>query len=198
LVVALDYVQNQSSSCLLAAALALFGTNLTAAPSALPSVKVLVADSAGKVAFKGVTDASGAFSTGSLAGGNYVVQFNSTSAATANHSYILVVSAGKKKVAAESIDGGKLTAGGVAMKIAVAAGSKISGQVAASNVKIDDKTKKMMVYIPPRIGSNMPGHWVPADSAEAIAARNSGELRTEDIRRLQDHDDLRSSSVTGN
>lgn len=191
-------MRNGGCALVIAATVALSGTNLTAAPPAIPSLKVLVADSNGKVAFKGVTDTSGVFSTGSLAGGNYVVQFKSTSAATANQSYILVVSAGKKKVAAESIDGGKLSADGVAMKIAVAAGSRINGQVAASNVKIDEKTQKKMVYIPPRIGSNMPGHWVSADSAEAIGAHNSGELRKDDIRKLQDHADLRSGSVTGN
>ena len=41
------------------------------------------------------------------------------------------------------------------------------------------------MWIPPRVGSNMPGRWVPADSAEAIAAQNSGELRKEDINTLQ-------------
>ena len=219
-VVALHYVQNQSSftklenrrrsvvnlipvirkegcALVIAATVALSGTNLTAAPPAIPSLKVLVADSNGKVAFKGATDINGVFSTGNLAAGNYVVQFNSSTATTTGHSYTLVIAAGKKKVSAQSIDGGKLSADGVAMKIAVASGSRISGQVAASNVKIDEKTKKMMVYIAPRTGSNMPGHWVPADSAEAIAAQNSGELRKEDIKKLQDQGDFRSGS-TGN
>lgn len=187
-------MRNGGCALVIATAAAFSGMNLTAAPPAIPSLKVLVADSNGKVAFKGVTDTSGVFSTGILAGGNYVVQFSSSSATTANHSYILVISAGTKKVSAESIDGGKLSADGVAMKIAVAPRSKISGQVSASNVKIDEKTKKRMVYIAPRTGSNMPGHWVRADSAEAIAAHNSGELRKEDVNKLQDHADFRSGS----
>ena len=171
------------------------GTNLRAAPpSALPPLKVVVADSTGKVAFKGVTDTNGLFSTGTLAAGTYVLQFNSSTAAK-DRSYTLVISAGQKKVSAQSIDGRKLTAGGVAMKIAVAAGLTISGQLAAPNVKIDEKTKKLMVYIAPRIGSNIPGRWVPADSAEAIAAQNSGEFRTEDVRKWQDHFDRKLSLI---
>ena len=90
---------------------------------------------------------------------------------------------------AEAIAGEKLLAGGVAMKLDVGAGLNIAGQVsqASNNVKIDPKTKKRLVFIPPRVGSNLPGKWVPEDSAEAVAARNSGELRTEDLRKWQDH-----------
>lgn len=157
---------------------------------AVPPMTVTVSGPGGKSAFKGSTNTAGTFATPNLSAGNYVVQFNSSNAAVKGNSYTLVISAGKKKVSAEAIAGDKLSAGGVAMKIDVGAGLKITGQVAASaNVKIDEKTKKKLVYIPPRIGSNMPGRWVPADSADAIAAQNSGELRKEDVTKLQDHAD---------
>ena len=158
--------------------------------AAVPSLTVIVSDPAGKVAFKGATNTSGTFATGNLGAGNYVVQFNTSNAAVKGSQYTLVISAGKKKVSADGIAGEKLSAGGVAMKIDVAAGLKITGQVAAGgNVRVDPKTNKKLVYIPPRIGSNMPGRWVPADSAEAIAAQNSGEIRREDVRKWQDHGD---------
>ena len=148
-------------------------------------------DPAGKVAFKGATNTSGTFATGNLGAGNYVVQFNSSNAAVKGQQYTLVVSAGKKKVSANAVAGDKLTAGGVAMKIDVAAGLKITGQVATeSNVRVDPKTKKRLVYITPRIGSNMPGRWVPEDSAEIVSSYNSGEIRREDVRKWQDHGDV--------
>lgn len=161
-----------------------------------PTFKVTVADAGGKVAFKGMTDTSGSFATGNLAAGNYVVQLNSSTGATKGDQYTVVIAAGKKKVSAESVAGEKFNAGGVAMKIDVAGGLKVTGQVAASTVKIDEKTKKKLVYIPSRIGSNLPGRWVPADSAEAIAALNSGLIRKEDVSKWQDHGDY--SKSTGN
>lgn len=158
--------------------------------SALPAVNVTVSDGGGKVAFKGATNATGAFATSNLKPGNYVVQFNSTNAALKGHQYTLVISAGKKKVSADAVAGDKFLAGGVAMKLEVGSGLNITGQVAAAaNVKIDPKSKKKLVFIPPTVGSNMPGRWVPEDSAEATAARNSGQLRTEDVRKWQDHGD---------
>src|SRR5438105_4218008 len=152
-----------------------------------PTFKVTVADAGGKVAFKGLTDTSGSFATGNLAAGNYVVQLNSSTGATKGDQYTVVIAAGKKKVSAESVAGEKFNAGGVAMKIDVAGGLKVTGQVAASTVKIDQKTKKKLVYIPSRIGSNLPGRWVPADSAEAVAARSSGRRRREDGSTWREH-----------
>jgi len=35
----------------------------------------------------------------------------------------------------------------------------------------------------------MPGRWVPADSAQIVSARNSGEIRREDMVKWQDHGD---------
>ena len=158
---------------------------------AMPPLKVTVSDSAGKVAFKGMTNSSGAFATKNLAAGNYVVQFNASDSSLKGKTINLIVSAGKKKVTAEAIAGDKLLAGGVAMKVDVGANLNITGQAsgALSSAKIDPKTGKKLVYIPPRLGSNLPGHWVPEDSAEAVEARNAGTLRTDDVRKMQDHND---------
>lgn len=155
----------------------------------VPPMNVTVSNS-GKAAFKGKTDAKGTFATGKLAPGNYVVQFNSSDSSVKGKQFALVVSAGTKKVSADVVAGEKFLGGGVAMKIEVGTGLNVTGQVAAAaNARIDPSTKKKMVWLPPRVGSNMPGRWVPADSPEAIAAQNSGELRREDVSKMQDHGD---------
>jgi len=163
---------------------------VAAAFGSVPSLKVTISDSAGKVAFKGATNSSGAFATKSLPAGNYVVQFNAIDSSLKGQALNFIVSAGKKKVTAEAIAGEKLLAGGVAMKVEVGANLNITGQASSAiNAKIDPKTGKKLVYIKPRTGSNLPGIWVPEDSPEAVEARNLGELRTEDMRKWQDHGD---------
>src|SRR5262245_6498222 len=81
--------------------------------AAVPKINVTVADSGGKTAYQGATNANGAFLTGKLQPGSYVVQFICHSAPKGSR-YTLVVSAGKKKVAANAIEAEKLAGGGVA------------------------------------------------------------------------------------
>src|SRR5438309_10946845 len=110
----------------------LFSTILFAASAAfaVPSMKVTVFDADGKVAFKGVTSTSGTFATANLSPGHYVVQFNATSAAVKRSEYMLVISAGKKKVLAEAVSGEKFLGGGVAMRLEVGSGLKIIAVIA--------------------------------------------------------------------
>ncbi len=92
-------------------------------------MSVTVSDAGGKAAFKGVVKGNGAFATGNLTPGNYVVQFNSTSGGMRGKHYAIVVSAGTKKVTADAVPGEKFSGGGVAMRLVVGAGSNITGQV---------------------------------------------------------------------
>src|SRR5438309_1020354 len=165
--------------------IALFFVAISTVHGAVPALNVTVSDASGKAAFRGATNSDGIFATTNLKPGNYVVQLNSTNLGLKGNYYAVVISAGKKKVSASAVAGEKFTSGGVAMKIDVGASVKITGQVAAES-KVAMKDGKKMVWIPQRIGSNMPGHWVAADSAEAIAAQNSGELRREDVTKLQE------------
>ena len=150
---------------------------------AVPAMNVTVSDASGKAAFKGTTNANGTFATSNLKPGNYVVQFNSKGAAKG--SYAIVVSAGKKKVSAAAVPGEKFARGGVAMKVDVGAGLNITGQVAAEGNGPIAKNGKKMVWIPPQLGSNMPGHWAEEGSADAVAAKNAGNISTEDVQRRQ-------------
>ncbi len=78
---------------------------------------VVVMNATGKVAFKGKTAGNGTFATGKLEPGNYVVQLNSKDASVKGAQYMVVVSAGKRKISADAVAGEKLMAGGVALKV---------------------------------------------------------------------------------
>jgi hypothetical protein len=151
-------------------------------------IKVTVANAANKVAFKGTVGREGGFSTANLTPGNYVVRFNAA-AALPKGQYTAVLSSGKKKVSAAAIDGEKFNGGGVAMRIEVASGLNIAGQIAKQ-----DKTApighngKPMVWIPQRTGSNVGAHWAESDSAEAK------EVQTQDYYSSKTIQDMQSKS----
>ena len=149
---------------------------------AVPSLKILVADSTGKIAYRGATDPSGLFATPKLQPGNYAVQFTSNDAPKGSR-YTLVVAAGKKKVAANAVAAEKLAGGGVAMKIDVGAGLNITGQIAAEdkNSAPMGANGKPMAWIPKRTGSNIAAHWAESDSAEAKEVMTSGNLSTKNL-----------------
>ena len=147
--------------------------------SAVPALQITVANSSGKVVSKGKTNSSGAFSTPSLAAGDYTVQFN-TDTSIKGGPYALVVNAGKDKSDADSVAAHKFSKGGVAMKITAHAPAPLTVEVslagankpvAAATPKSRLKTKtengRQLVYIPPEQGGWLPGRWVPADSVEA-------------------------------
>ena len=156
------------------------------ASAAVPLINVTVADSSGKAAYKGATDGKGTFATGKLQPGGYVVRFNSKSAPKGSK-YVLVVSAGTKKVMANAVEAEKLAAGGVAMKIDVAAGLNITGQVAAEdkNSAPMGHNGKPMVWIAKKTGSNIAAHWAESDSAEAKEAMTSGNMSRQDMQNRQ-------------
>ena len=155
------------------------------ASGGIPPVNVIVSDKGGKAAYKGATNTSGVFATSKLQPGNYVVQFTSNSAALKGNTYALFISAGTKKVQADAVVGEKFAGGGVAMKIDVGAGLNITGQITSGLQAKVDKGGKKMVWIPKKTGSNIAGHWVPADSAEAKEAQVSGTMSTDEVMKRQ-------------
>jgi hypothetical protein len=128
--------------------LCLFLVATSVANAGLPSMNVTVSDSTGKAAFNGATKADGGFATANLQPGNYVVQFKTKDAAVKGGQYSIIVAAGKKKVVANAVAGDRFLAGGVAMKVEVAAGSSITGQVwvgatASTSTQNRDSVRKM-------------------------------------------------------
>jgi hypothetical protein len=154
-------------------------------------INVTVSDASGKVAFRGATKPNSTFATGNLQPGDYVVQFTSDSPVVSQDSYLLVVSAGKKKVIADSVAGQKITGRGVAMRVAVRTRSNITGQVAnvitasnGSNVNV--RGDRRYVWLAGQTGTNLGGHWVEEGSADS---RNIVRWDANEIRLLQDRSD---------
>lgn len=139
---------------------------LSTAYGGIPAMNVTVFDSKEKVVFKQAINATATFATGSLPAGKYVVQFNTHSAAVKGNQYLFVVSAGKKKVIADSVTGETLTRGGAAMKIQVGPGFQISGQVLndeaiaqAGGPKFRTIDGKRYVWVAPATGTHLTGQW---------------------------------------
>lgn len=163
---------------------------LSTAHGGIPGIKVIVSDASGKVAFKGVTKADATFATGSLPAGDYVVQFGSTRAELKGNHYLLVVSAGKKKVIADAVAGEQFAGGGVAMRLKVEPGLQIAGQVAnQESTLVTGLTKvrvingKRYVWVQSSLGTNLGPHW----EAEDVANRNNVSILShEKMRQMQD------------
>src|SRR5205085_5434003 len=101
-----------------------------ASAASIPALHVTVTNAAGKVAYKGTINSNGTFSTGSLAPGDYVVQFDSKSKVAKGNRFAISATAGKNPVGWNSVEGEKLVEPGIAVKIKVEKNSKITGQVA--------------------------------------------------------------------
>ena len=165
--------------------------------AAIPAVDLTVTDGAGKVAHKGKTNANGSFSTGNLGPGNYVVDFSSKDGAIKGSKYTIAVTAGKNSYSAEAVAGEKIAGNGVAMKVVLATGAKITGQLAkagsapaiaaaasANAGKPETRPTKMIngkkhVWVRP--GSGLEGgHWEEegaADQSQAGSAKPASTAR---------------------
>jgi hypothetical protein len=153
--------------------------------SAVPSMSVIVSDASGRAAYRGATDGNGSFSTATLKPGNYVVQFNSKRKADVKGNFALVVAAGRKKVVADSIAGEKFGGGGVAMRIEVDSGSRISGQIAEALQTMLDKEGRRLVWIPERVGTHLAAHWAPVDSPDAKEVMTRASYSFQNIQNIQ-------------
>lgn len=170
-------MKNALLSSLVSVSLAVVG----AASAAVPTLNVAVLDAGGKSTYKGATDSRGIFVSPKMPPGNYAVQFTSNGAPKGSH-YTLVVVAGTKKTSASAITAEKLAGGGVAMKIEVKANTSIQAQVSAESAQTRiGKNGKLMVWIPKKIGSNLPAHWAESDSAEAKEVETSTSYSTKNI-----------------
>lgn len=169
------------------------------AHGAVPPIDFTVSDAGGKVAFKGTTGANGVFATGKLGAGNYVVQFRARDAALKGKQFVVVLTAGTKKLSSGAVEGEKIIAGAVAARVAIGADTAIHGQVAVTSMAAPKEAGaasgmstmvkyvqgKKYVWLPPETGSHFGGRWVPADEVEA---HSNGVLRgsAADLQELKD------------
>jgi hypothetical protein len=147
--------------------------------ASVPGIDVVVSTRPGGIlAYKGKTDARGLFETKNLAPGSYTVEMRSSRGkAMEGDDLYIAVSGGKKLVTAEAVPGGKLGGGGVAMIVEARGAAKITGQVV---------TGEKMVWLPPQVGSNFPGHWVERDSPELVPMFNRDRMHLDTVRKIQD------------
>jgi hypothetical protein len=170
--------------------LAFLLAGVTAAYGGVPSMNVIVSDASGKVAFKEATHVNASFATANLASGDYVVQFKAKNGALNGQRYLLVVAAGTKKVIADDVAAEKFNGGGVAMRITVGSGLRITGQIAPDSAtvslgiqKIRVINGKRYVWVKGRTGSNLGDHW---EEEGLAAAQNVATMSMDRLRRIQD------------
>ena len=153
-------------------------------------MEVTVFDTDGKVGFKGATNANGTFATANLQPGHYVVQLNTKSAAAKRNQYLLVVSAGKKKVIATGVPGEIFMGVGAAVKVNVGRGLNITGQIA--NEQIEGREGgvnyrvvggQRFVWVTAELGSQLGGRWVEENLAPA---RSVTRLSAEGVKKFHD------------
>jgi carboxypeptidase family protein len=144
----------------------------------VPGVDITVKQTAGGKTMKQVkTDAAGNFVVGTLPGGGYTLEFRAKNQPELKKKQVsITVKGAKKSGSLEHVKGEQLVAG-AALKLDVAPGANITGQI-TSGAK--------MVWIPPMLGSNQPGHWVEEDSAEAKQSKTRGNLSRDSIQKLQE------------
>lgn len=153
-------------------------------------MEVTVFNASEKVVFEKSVMADATFATGTLPAGNYIVQFKSRNGALRGNQYLLVISAGKKKVIADAVAGEQFAGGGVAMKLKVEPGLHIAGQIANdasstanSIARIRVINGKRYVWVAGYTGSNLGPHW----ELEGIApANNVTVMSGEQMWKLQD------------
>ena len=160
------------------------------ASAGVPRMEVTVLDASGKVGFKGATNANGTFATANLQPGHYVVQFHTESAAAKRNQYLLVVSAGKKKVIATGVPGEIFMGIGAAVKVNVGSAFKITGQIAneeivgrEAGVNYRVVGGQRFVWITAELGSNVRGRWVEEGAAPT---RNITLLSRDGIKKFQE------------
>lgn len=176
-------MKNMSRGLLLCSFLLLLAASVQAR---VGGMDVTVSDSAGRLAYRGQTDADGTFSTGRIAPGKYVVQLNARDASVRDGEYAIVVGAGRHKVVADSVAGEKFVRGGVAMRVKAPGGTRISGQVAegASAVLgrriVDGRRYVLTVGL---IGTNLGPRWVEEGTP---APYNIVRYSYDSVRDLQD------------
>ena len=136
----------------------------------------------GKIVKQVTTDASGNFSLGSLPPGTYTLEFRSPKSTEVSNKQFSLAVDGTKTSGKQSVAGNSLV-GGVALDVEVGPAANVTGQVATG---ANAAQKKIMVWIPPMLGSHMPGHWAEKGSAEEISSRTRGRVSNERIHQIQE------------
>ena len=191
---------NSPRTCLVACAVAFVALGASAAPSTISFDVVVKQKANGARVFQGKTDSRGNFATPPLDAGSYSVEFRSKQAAAMRGRDITIAINSGKGESTQSTAPADKFASGVAMNFEIKKPTKLTGQVGADagaeavasakgpvvagSVKIING--KRFVWMPPELGSNMGGKWVPEGSPGAPKA-NVQRGNRETLQRMQDH-----------
>ena len=152
--------------------------------AAVSDIQVTVArDPGGPVAYKGKLDARGNFATSDLPSGSYTVVFKSNAADLKDDQLSVRVIGGKQKMAADGVEGSKLTAGGVGMKIALERTAPLAGNIvtakgtssqsaARGNPRVKIMNGTRYYWMRGETGSNIGGRWVEENEISPSQVRS--------------------------
>jgi hypothetical protein len=150
-----------------------------------PAINITVKEKPrGRIVKQVTTDANGNFVIGTLPEGAYLLEFRAKAASGWKRQQFSIAVDGIRQPGKQGGISGNSLVGGIVLNVEVARNSKVSGQIA---VGADAQPKAQMVWIPPMLGSNRPGHWVEKGSAEEILSRTRGAVRTDQVRQMQDN-----------
>ena len=193
-------MMNPRGILLVTCVLASLAVGASAAPSTVSFDVIVKQKPGGTSVFQGKTDSRGNFATPLLNAGSYSVEFRSKQAAAMKGRDITIaIKSGKGESTQSTAPAGKF-ASGVAMNFEIEKPTKLTGQVGAdagaealSNAKgpmVAGRVKiingKRFVWMPPELGSNMGGKWVPEGSPGAPKA-NVQRGNRDTLQRMQDH-----------
>lgn len=137
----------------------------------------------GQVVAQTKSDASGAFTIGTVPAGAYTLELRTKEVPRLPAFTIKL--AGTKALDSEKGVLTRYLLGGAAFDIDTVSGTPLRGLITPGA-----KNAKMMIWLPQATGSLLPGRWVEQGSAQAVAFRNTGYYSLEAIKRMQDHIDL--------
>lgn len=158
--------------------LVFFVTCAVCSAGGVSGIDITVKQTAGGKTMKQTkTDTSGNFMVGSLPDGAYTFEFRAKNVPNLKKQQVTISVAGTKKSGKLDKIPGEHLAAGVALKVDAVKGANVSGQITIG---------PRMVWIPPVLGSNRPGHWVEEDSAEAKTAKSRGTLSNQQIQKIQE------------
>ncbi|MFL6590231.1 MAG: carboxypeptidase-like regulatory domain-containing protein [Chthoniobacterales bacterium] len=169
--------KNSIKSILLSAGL--FAVASVSLGTGVSDINVTISDAAGRLTYRGKTDANGVFSSGPVAPGNYVVQFHGKNATASRNDYAIFAAAGHQRVVADAVPGAKFASNGVAVRLKPTVETPIVGQIAlgglnALGTKIINGVR--YVLLPPETGDAGP-RWVQEGTT---SGRNVTRIRIDD------------------
>ncbi len=154
-----------------------------------PEVRVDVRQKAGgKLLQYTFTDDKGNFRLGAIPAGVYSLEFHLSSkqSSHSDKNFLLIIAGANENGMLTGIPGSDLKRG-VAIDISVAGDARVSGQMATAE---KGPRKGLLVWVPPQVGSNTPGHWEPAGGAATIPMHPTSLLSKQAISKIQDHGDV--------